>query len=246
MPSARAPPDDDLPPLASVHAPCTDPRLPALMRQQSPHQCFTVDPVGLRAPGSTRGHNRGRVDDMALNAFLFQHPVNPEPIQSRLLDHHDRKVLSHSPPGLLPELEKSSQQAGNVAPGTACFDILSPDPGESDVTSQIERLSSNDTKIAPRSVRMAAGLSCRGSMLCMIVSEVRVEATSLCLGAGRYPLPMGSQPCREHLAIRPRQLALQPRVLLLRQYPRPLLRCLEQTRRSAVDHHVHRTARLGT
>src|SRR5215831_21316185 len=79
-------------------------------------------------------------------------------------------------------------------PGTACFDIFSPAPGESDVISQVERLSSNDTKIAPRSVRIAADLSGRGTMLCMIVSEVRVEATSLCLGAGRYPLPMGSQP----------------------------------------------------
>jgi hypothetical protein len=28
----------------------------------------------------------------------------------------------------------------------------------------------------------------------MIVSEVRVEATSLCLGAGRYPLPMDLNP----------------------------------------------------
>src|SRR6266508_46737 len=79
-------------------------------------------------------------------------------------------------------------------PGTARFDIFSPAPGDSDVISQVERLSSNDTKIAPRSVRIAADLSGRGMMLCMIVSEVRVEATSLCLGAGRYPLPMGSQP----------------------------------------------------
>ena len=61
--------------------------------------------------------------------------------------------------------------------------------------------------------------------------------------AGEVPR---TQPGREHLAIRPRQLALQPRVLLLRQYTRPLLRCLEQTRRSAVDHHVHRSSRLGT
>ena len=31
-------------------------------------------------------------------------------------------------------------------------------------------------------------------MLCMIVSEVRVEATSLCLGAGHYPLPWDLNP----------------------------------------------------
>src|SRR6202040_339057 len=30
-----------------------------------------------------------------------------------------------------------------------CFDIFSPPPGESDVINQVERLSSNETKIAP-------------------------------------------------------------------------------------------------
>src|SRR6266498_2966003 len=131
-------------------------------------------------------------------------------------------------------------------PGTACFDIFSPAPGDSDVISQVERLSSNDTKIAPRSMRIAADLSGRGMMLCMIVSEVRVEATSLCLGAGRYPLPMGSQPGRKHLAVHSRQLDLQPRLPLLRRHPRALLLCLEQARRPALDHYVNRIARLGT
>jgi hypothetical protein len=37
-----------------------------------------------------------------------------------------------------------------------CFDIFSP-PGESDVINQVERLSSNETKIAPRLVRIAVG-----------------------------------------------------------------------------------------
>jgi hypothetical protein len=39
--------------------------------------------------------------------------------------------------------------------GTECLDSLSPTPGDSDVISQVERLSSSETKIAPRSVRMA-------------------------------------------------------------------------------------------
>src|SRR5271166_3161277 len=130
-------------------------------------------------------------------------------------------------------------------PGTACFDIFSPAPGESDVISQVERLSSNDTKIAPRSVRIATDLSGRGTMLFMIVSEVRVEATSLCLGAGRYPLPMGSEPARERLAVHARQLALEPRLRQLQRHRRELLRGLEQTRGSALEDHVPRTARLG-
>ena len=40
---------------------------------------------------------------------------------------------------------------------TPCFDIFSPPPGESDVINQVERLSSNETKIAPRLVRIAVG-----------------------------------------------------------------------------------------
>ena len=42
------------------------------------------------------------------------------------------------------------------------------------------------------------------------------------------------------------KLALQPRLPLPRRHPRPLLLCLEQAHRPAVDHHVDRTARLGT
>src|SRR6516164_2596673 len=130
-------------------------------------------------------------------------------------------------------------------PGTACLDIFSPAPGDSEVISQVERLSSNDTKIAPRSVRIAADMSGRGMMRCMIVSEVRVEATSLCLGAGRYPFPMGSQPGREHLAVPPRKLALQPHLQIIPRHSRPLLLRLEQARRAALAHHIHRLARLG-
>jgi hypothetical protein len=58
------------------------------------------------------------------------------------------------------------------------------------------------------------------------------------------PLPPKSpelNPVEKHLAVHPRQLALQPR-LLLRRHPRPLLLCLEQPRRPAVDHHIDRLA----
>ena len=36
------------------------------------------------------------------------------------------------------------------------FDIVSPVPGDSEVTSHVERLSSNETKIAPSCERIAA------------------------------------------------------------------------------------------
>src|SRR3712207_599628 len=49
----------------------------------------------------------------------------------------------------------------------------------------------------------------------------------------------------ERLAVHARQLAVEPRVPVLRGHRRPLLPRLEQARRPAVAHHVHRAARLG-
>src|SRR5205807_2023730 len=75
---------------------------------------------------------------------------------------------------------------------TPCFDIFSPPPGESDVINQVERLSSNETKIAPRLVRIAVGSSKWSSS---DIGRLQVEwicAFSLRARASRYPLPMGS------------------------------------------------------
>jgi hypothetical protein len=63
--------------------------------------------------------------------------------------------------------------------GTLCFDIFSPLPDDSEVISQIERLSSNETKIAPRSLRMALGASGRSAVTCMAVSRVGVRNLTL-------------------------------------------------------------------
>jgi hypothetical protein len=51
---------------------------------------------------------------------------------------------------------KRARRAAMSPLRTACFDIFSPLPGESEVTTQVERLSSRDTKIALRSVRIGA------------------------------------------------------------------------------------------
>ena len=56
---------------------------------------------------------------------------------------------------------------------------LSPAPGDSEVISQIERLSSKETKIAPRSLRMALGASGRSALTCMAVSRVGVRNLTL-------------------------------------------------------------------
>src|SRR5262245_39055920 len=55
-----------------------------------------------------------------------------------------------------------------------------------------------------------------------------------------------TQSARKHLAIPARQLALKPRVQILRRSRRPLLRGMEQARRSALAHHVPRTAPMST
>src|SRR6476646_7693960 len=88
--------------------------------------------------------------------------------------------------------EKRDSSAAMSPAETLCFDIFSPPPGDSDVISQVDRLSSNETKIAPRSVRIAVGAWGRSVMICMVASRVGGSATSLCQSVGRYPLPMGS------------------------------------------------------
>ena len=50
---------------------------------------------------------------------------------------------------------------------------------------------------------------------------------------------------RKHLAVHAAELALEPRLQILRRYRRPLLLRLEHPHRSALENHVHRTPRLG-
>src|SRR4051812_25307740 len=52
--------------------------------------------------------------------------------------------------------------------GTACFDIFSPPPGAREVMTQVVRLGSRDTKIALRSVRIAACSCGRGKRACIV------------------------------------------------------------------------------
>src|ERR1700730_12473491 len=73
-------------------------------------------------------------------------------------------------------LRRSSAKRASSAPtspaGIPCFDIFSPPPGDRDVISQVERLSSMETNIAPRSLRIAFGASGQSATVCMVVSRV--------------------------------------------------------------------------
>src|SRR6185295_7361474 len=85
---------------------------------------------------------------------------------------------------------KRSSSPATSPPRTTCFDIFSPPPGDSDVISHVDRLSSNETKIAPRSVRIAVGASGRSATVCMVAS--RVGGSDITLpSAGRYLPPHG-------------------------------------------------------
>src|ERR1700737_3117702 len=54
-----------------------------------------------------------------------------------------------------------------------------------------------------------------------------------------------AQSGREHLAIHARQLALKPHLQISRRHFGPLLLCLEQAYRHALENHVYRHPRLG-
>src|ERR1700719_1085123 len=54
-----------------------------------------------------------------------------------------------------------------------------------------------------------------------------------------------AQSGREHLAVHARQLALEPRLRILRRHSRSLLLRLEQAHRHALENHLHRNKRVG-
>src|ERR1700692_1203248 len=82
-------------------------RFAALIGQQGPNQCLTINPVGLCAPPPARRRNGCRVDDIALNAFALENPVYPETIQASLLDRYDPEVPSGASFGLTLKIPKS-------------------------------------------------------------------------------------------------------------------------------------------
>ena len=75
--------------------------------------------------------------------------------------------------------EKRASSAATSPARTECFDIFSAEPGDSDVTSQMERLSSKEMKIAARLDWMAVGASCRSATAGMVVSTVSVRNLTL-------------------------------------------------------------------
>src|SRR6266567_2963349 len=111
---------------------------------------------------------------------------------------------------------------------------------------------------APRDQRTAStyifGAVCpkEGKGAALIMPACNTEAMNLHLAEiaatvapAAHAILLVDQPGRERLAVHARQLALQPHLQILRRSRRPLLCGMEQARRSALAHHVHRTAPMG-
>src|SRR3954465_8539623 len=88
--------------------------------------------------------------------------------------------------------DKRARRAAMSPLGTECFDIFSPPPGAREVMTQVERLSSRDTKIALRSVRIAACSSGRGQRARMVTPEWVVQHPHSARERGPPSAPMGS------------------------------------------------------
>src|SRR3979490_3023468 len=115
---------------------------------------------------------------------------------------------------------KRSSSPATSPPRTTCFDIFSSPPGDSDVISHVDRLSSNETKIAPRSVRIAVGASGRSATVCMVASRVGGSNPTLpeCRSLSTSPWDL------EALHRSPgRNLRAVDREVLVRQQPAQLL-----------------------
>src|SRR3974390_2777164 len=114
--------------------------------------------------------------------------------------------------------EKRASNADMSPFGVLCFDIFPPPPGESEVISHVERLSSKEMKIAPISVRIALGASGRSDIACMVIS--RVGACNRTLPERR---PLSTSPWDLLTAKRDRKAALRFLPRAIRRVARPTL-----------------------
>src|SRR5208283_3350480 len=88
--------------------------------------------------------------------------------------------------------EKRASSAATSPALTECFDIFSPEPGDSDVISQTDRLSSRDVKMQARWVWIAMGASAWSATVGMLVSRVRGSQPHSAKASVAIHLPMGS------------------------------------------------------
>src|SRR5208282_5335797 len=94
----------------------------------------------------------------------------------------------------------------------------------------------------PDCARRARRPSCRPGRLAFVGPAHRAFQHHADPVSGKVPR---AEPAGKRLAVHARKLALKSDLQILRRHRRPLLRGLEQARRSTLADHVHRNARLG-
>ena len=91
-----------------------DSRFTALIGQQRAQQGLAIDPVRLGLAPPARGQDRGGVNDMAFDTLPFQHTVDPEAIQSSLMDDDNREGVASSSLRLRLQRLEVAQQTRHV------------------------------------------------------------------------------------------------------------------------------------
>lgn len=71
---------------------------------------------------------------MALDPLMLKDTVDPKIVQTGLLDDDNRKGLAGAHLSLSRSCAKRASSPAISPPRTACFDVRSPPPGNSDVT----------------------------------------------------------------------------------------------------------------
>ena len=91
---------------------------------------------------------------MGFDPFVLKQAVVQKPSRPTSSNYDDSNDLPVRILHLVLELRELRPQSATLPLRTVYFDIFSA-AGDSDVMSQVDRLSFNETKIAPRSVRIA-------------------------------------------------------------------------------------------
>src|SRR6266702_6345660 len=91
-----------------------DPRLAPLVGQKRSQQRLAIQPVRLGPPLPARRRDRSGIDHVALDPLLLQNAVQPEPVQTRLLDCDDRIAQAGPDLRLAIELCEQLHQLSNI------------------------------------------------------------------------------------------------------------------------------------
>jgi hypothetical protein len=135
------------------HRTCT--RLATFPRHQCADQRFAVNAIGLRPAMPARHGNRRGLYNVALDpGFLAQHSSQPEAIKSASWITTSGNSLASRRWAFWRRAAKHENRLAISPPVTVWRDIFSL-PGDRAVTSHVDLLNSNETKIAPRSVGVA-------------------------------------------------------------------------------------------